>query len=149
MLQLGGVPGVHGHSGAVHVQLPHNGGAALQPCLPGLGAAGAPPQPQQAHLQRAGLPGSAVGAGGACAQACLPGQAAWQAPGAEGAQLLRCKGLVNNGVRSWQACPDTVPQDDAPPLARGSRAVARTAAVLHRLAMQALDCYTPGMQHAS
>ena len=39
MLQLGGVTRVHGHSRAVDVQLTHNGGSALQPSLPGSGAA--------------------------------------------------------------------------------------------------------------
>ena len=55
MLQLGGVAGVHGHSSAVHVQLPHDGGPALQAGLPGLGAARTPPQAQQAHLSASQL----------------------------------------------------------------------------------------------
>ena len=75
---------MHGHRGAVHVQLPHDGGAALQPCLPGLGAARAPPQPQQAHLQRIELSDTGVGIGRVFARACLTKQADWPVSGAEG-----------------------------------------------------------------
>ena len=101
---------MHGHRGAVHVQLPHDGGAALQPCLPGLGAARAPPQPQQAHLQRTELSDTGVGIGRAFARACRTKQADWPASEAEGTPDLWRIGLDCTAVRPWPASPAPVPR---------------------------------------